>query len=51
MRGVCFEVGVFKVIRYVDYCTEIILCTYPGKIAALKIEILDYSLFRFFDAF
>ena len=51
MRGVYFEVGVFKVIRYVDYCTEIILCTYPGKMAALKIEILDYSLFRFFDPF
>ena len=51
MREVYFEVGVFKVIRYVDYCTEIILCTYPGKMAALKIEILDYSLFRFFDPF
>ena len=51
MRGVYFEVGVFKVIWYVDYCTEIILCTYSGKIAALKIEILDYNLFRFFDAF
>ena len=51
MRGVYFEVSVFKVIRYVDYCTEIILCRYPGKMAALKIDILDYSLFRFFDPF
>ena len=51
MRGVYFEVGVFKVIWYAHYCTEIILCTYPSKMAALKIEILDYSLFRFFDPF
>lgn len=51
MRGVYFEVGVFKVIWYVDQRTEITVCTYRGKIAALKIEILDYNLFRFFDAF
>ena len=43
MRGVYFEVGVHKVIRYVDQHTEFTFCTHPRKMAALKIEIFYYS--------